>query len=240
MAKACSNVLGFEMTTRRSMKNAAPLPELETKAPTRKRGKDTFEMILATTGDLLAEVGFEKLSTNLVCDRAGMTPPALYRYFPNKYAILSELARRLMVAQDEVVARYLANDSKRFDTIEQAVQWHMKLRKELIEVTRNQPGGLWILRAIRSVPVLQEVRIASRNKVLELQLANAARRYPEVGLDRLQTAVRLSEQMAYAAIEMLIEDPSLDEDRIVEEISWMTVLYYFNLNDRAEREASSA
>ena len=30
------------------------------------------------------EVGIERLSTNLVCERAGLTPPALYRYYPNK------------------------------------------------------------------------------------------------------------------------------------------------------------
>ncbi|WP_445380862.1 TetR/AcrR family transcriptional regulator, partial [Pseudomonas syringae] len=47
------------------------------------------------------EVGIERLSTNLVCERAGLTPPALYRYFPNKYALLTVLGERLLEKQNE-------------------------------------------------------------------------------------------------------------------------------------------
>ncbi|MBV8684596.1 MAG: TetR family transcriptional regulator, partial [Caulobacteraceae bacterium] len=55
----------------------ASAPSLDAKSlPSRRRGKDTFESILATAGVLLAEVGFERLTTNLVCERAGLTPPA--------------------------------------------------------------------------------------------------------------------------------------------------------------------
>jgi AcrR family transcriptional regulator len=61
--------------------------------PSRPTGVSTFEYLLRTAGQLLGEVGFEGLSTNLICKRAGMTPPALYRYFPNKYAVLQELGR---------------------------------------------------------------------------------------------------------------------------------------------------
>lgn len=200
--------------------------------PSRRRGKDTYEMILATAGDLLGEIGFERLSTNLVCERAGMTPPALYRYFPNKYALLAELARRLMDAQDQVLFRWLEAGGNNYGSIGEAVEKGKALRKELIRVTREQPGGMWILRAIRAVPVLQEVRVESRNKVLARQFEILRKRYPSLPEDRLRTAIRLSEQMAYAAIEMIIEDPDLDEDQLVEEISWMTSLYYFQLEMR--------
>ena len=50
----------------------------------------------------LADVGIERLFTNLVCERGGLTPPALYR-FPNEYALPSELGRRLMERQNERV-----------------------------------------------------------------------------------------------------------------------------------------
>ena len=71
--------------------------------PAQSRARRTVESILSAAAELLGEVGVEQLSTNLVCRRAGMTPPALYRYFPDKYAILSELARRLLDAQAEAV-----------------------------------------------------------------------------------------------------------------------------------------
>ena len=78
-----------------------PQPSLATKKqPAQQRATETFERILEVTAQTLADVGIERLSTNLVCERAGLTPPALYRYFPNKYALLSELGQRLMQRYD--------------------------------------------------------------------------------------------------------------------------------------------
>ena len=47
--------------------------------PSQDRSQETFELILRTTGLLLEDQGFEQLSTNLICRKAGLTPPALYR-----------------------------------------------------------------------------------------------------------------------------------------------------------------
>src|SRR4051812_2665951 len=74
-----------------------PLPQLTAKKqPAQQRGTDTVERILEVAARTLADVGIERLSTNLICECAGLTPPALYRYFPNKYAVLGELGQRLM------------------------------------------------------------------------------------------------------------------------------------------------
>lgn len=211
----------------------AIIPPLDAKSlPSRRRGKDTFETILATAGALLAEIGFERLTTNLVCERAGLTPPALYRYFPNKYALLAELARRLMDAQDEVFIAWMEEGGLLAPTLEEGVRRTVRLRKALITLTRAQPGGMWILRAIRALPVLKPVRVASRDKVLERHFALMRTIFPAVAEDRLWTAVRLSEETTYAMIEMILEDAGLDEDRIIEEASWMTTLYFHQLAAR--------
>lgn len=208
-------------------------PDLETKStPSRRKGKTTFEAILVTAGELLAEVGFERLTTNLVCERAGLTPPALYRYFPNKYALLAELARRLMDAQDEVFLAWLDRGDAAARTLEEAVTKGIELRTELLRVTRNQPGGMSILRAIRAVPVLQQVRIESREKVVAHQMKILAELFPRVSAAQLEAAVRLSEEVGYGVIEMLLEDSSLDVDRVIAESAWMSALYYQHLVPR--------
>lgn len=212
---------------------ATQAPVLDTKStPSRRQGKTTFEAILTTTGELLAEVGFERLTTNLVCERAGMTPPALYRYFPNKYALLAELARRLMDAQDEVFLAWLDRSGSDGRTMDDVVARNVELRKDLLRVTRAQPGGMWILRAIRAVPQLQEVRVESRDKVLARHFKSLREYYPRVSEDQLRVASRLSEEVSYSIIEMLLEDPTLDEDRVIQESAWMTGLYYQNLIPR--------
>jgi hypothetical protein len=57
--------------------------------------------------------------------------------------------------------------------------------------------------------------------------------FPTIAEDRLRTAVRLSEETSYAMIEMILEDPALDEDRVIEETSWMTTLYFHELAARS-------
>ncbi|WP_223395229.1 TetR/AcrR family transcriptional regulator [Caulobacter segnis] len=203
---------------------------LDTKSrPSRRRGKNTFEVILTTAGELLAEVGFERLTTNLVCERAGLTPPALYRYFPNKYALLKELAQRLMEAQDKAVLAWLEAGGTNSSSIEESVAKNRDLQKRINAITRAFPGGDWILRALRALPVLQEVQTASRDMVAQTLFDMLKAANPGVAEDRLRTATRLTTQMMYAATEMVLEEPDQDEDQINEEICWMVALYYQHL-----------
>lgn len=211
---------------------SAATPDLRATPPSRPRGVNTYELILATAGELLAEVGFERLTTNLVCERAGLTPPALYRYFPNKYALLSELARRLMEAQDQQVFEWLDEGGPAGPSVEAAFESNRALHKRLIAVTRRYPGGAWILRAMRALPVLHEVRTASRDRVLSRLFELYRAQYPQLGDERLRTAMRLSEQLTYAAIEMIVEDPDLDEDLLAEETAWMVTRYHQSLARR--------
>ena len=205
-------------------------PSLDTKSrPSRRRGKDTFEAILTTAGELLAEVGFERLTTNLVCERAGLTPPALYRYFPNKYALLKELAHRLMDAQDKAVLAWLEAGGTKASSLEESVAKNRDLQKQINAITRAFPGGDWILRALRALPVLQEVRTTSRDMVAQTLFDILKAANPNAGEDRLRTATRLTTQMMYAATEMVLEEPDQDEDKINEEICWMVALYYQHL-----------
>ena len=56
---------------------AAPRAPTEAAPPRQRRAVETYERLLDMAGELLAEVGIERISTNLICARAGMTPPAL-------------------------------------------------------------------------------------------------------------------------------------------------------------------
>ena len=124
-------------------KSAADQISLNTKMePSQDRAKATFELILEVTGELLGEVGIERLSTNMVAQRAGLTPPALYRYFPNKYAILREMGRRLLAAEDEVVFEWLAaGNAERPITLEEDVQRNVELLRRVRKIAQDQPGA---------------------------------------------------------------------------------------------------
>ena len=57
------------------------------KFPRQERARITVEAIIAATAQLLAEQGFETLTTAKVAERAGVSVGSLYQYFPNKQAL---------------------------------------------------------------------------------------------------------------------------------------------------------
>lgn len=215
---------------RRSKEVAADGPSLTTKvAPTQERARATFELILEVTGELLAEIGFERLSTNLICERAGITPPALYRYFPNKYAILREMGRRLMEAEDAIVLRWLQEDDQSISaSLDEAVAQRAALMAQVREVVRAQPGGAWILRAMRAVPVLHDVRDDSVSMVADAIADRLRAAHPDADAERLKVAATLTTAMTSLANEMILDDSSL-EGAVTHEMSRMVTLYYRDL-----------
>ncbi|WP_321489932.1 TetR/AcrR family transcriptional regulator [uncultured Hyphomonas sp.] len=207
--------------------------ELETKvSPSQDRARNTFETILSITGDLLSEVGFERLSTNMICKRAGLTPPALYRYFPNKYAILHELGRRLMEAQDQAVFDWLREggiDTQSFDASAASI---LRIQRRVNEITKSFPGGAWVVRVMRVIPVLKEVRLESRDLVSEEILEALRKNLPDIPEDRLAMATKLTIELMFSATEMALENPER-EDEITQEVCFLVASYHARLRNGA-------
>lgn len=57
------------------------------KFPRQERARATLEAILQAAAQLLADVGFEALTTAKVAERAGVSVGSFYQYFPNKQAL---------------------------------------------------------------------------------------------------------------------------------------------------------
>lgn len=64
------------------------------KVPRQKRAAETVEIILEAAAQLLERSGLEGFTTNAVAERAGVSIGTLYRYLPNKRALLHALAER--------------------------------------------------------------------------------------------------------------------------------------------------
>jgi len=70
-------------------------PELAPRVrPVQKRARQTVDLILNTAGELLSEVGIDAFTTNLLAERAGVAVRSVYRYYPNKLAVIVALYER--------------------------------------------------------------------------------------------------------------------------------------------------
>ncbi len=64
------------------------------KIPRQSRAQDTVDVVLEAAAQVLEATGEAGFNTNAVAERAGVSIGALYRYFPDKQAILRALALR--------------------------------------------------------------------------------------------------------------------------------------------------
>ncbi|WP_303760490.1 TetR/AcrR family transcriptional regulator [Sphingobium yanoikuyae] len=184
------------------------------RVPVQERSRRTFEILLDSAGYLLGEVGIERISTNLICERAGVTPPAFYRYFDDKYAILYALAERLMnrqnIALEAWVERYRHAG---LAVIEAKV---IELIRTMHEITANEPGALWILRALRAIPALTPIRLYSHDFVADLLTDIYMPHLSHVPRDLVRRRTRMSVEIAYSLDEML-KEKELDAELLFED-----------------------
>ena len=123
--------------------------------PKQSRSKKTVERLLDGSANLLKEVGFNNFTTNLLSERTGISIRAIYRYFPNKHALVMELALRLhngwQTEQEKHGQVLFSNPDLDWQTV-----W-LDYLDRFIDAVRSAKGGLVITQAMRSDPILKKL-----------------------------------------------------------------------------------
>ncbi len=185
--------------------------------PKQERAQATYERLLDVAGALLGEVGLDRISTNMICARAGLTPPALYRYFNNKYAVLEALGRRLMARQNAVLEQWIARYvDQGIAALRDGVG---ELLRDTAAVTQSEPGAVWILRALHATPQLVHVRLESHRYVTDRLVEAYIRYLPDVDRDELWQRLRLSVELGFAADEMLQEETHISPEMAMKHVA---------------------
>lgn len=189
---------------------------LEKNRPQQQRAIKTYEAILSAAGELLCEVGLERISTNIIAERAGVTVPALYRYFPNKYAVINALAGRLLEAQTEVFVDWY-RQRVQGKGVEALLDGLEAVLRDLYRVTRDFPGGLELIYGMQAMAPLQEVQQQSHWDTAE----KFARLWSEItgepASEQLEQRARMALRMGSMTIQMALEDKRTDPETTLHE-----------------------
>jgi AcrR family transcriptional regulator len=62
--------------------------------PRQRRAQETIDIIVRATAHILSREGIDRVTTNRVAEKAGVSIGSLYQYFPNKEALVGEVRRR--------------------------------------------------------------------------------------------------------------------------------------------------
>lgn len=170
----------------------------------------TQNALLESAAELLEEFGLEQISTNMIAKHAGVSPPALYHYYPNKYAVLFALAHSLLILQGNLISRWIEAGGFDWKTQDEGVAKLVDLQRQLHELARGKRGSLWIMRGMRAIPKLREVRVSARNDTVDRLVAGIMQRYPATEQARLLIPVRVLHEVIQLATELEMDEPLVD------------------------------
>ena len=132
--------------------------------PSQERSRDRVERILDATASLLSEMAVDKITTAAIAERAGVPIGSVYQYFPNKLAVLAQLARRVMAEVDMKTASLIAEDFG-------VLPWDQAIDRAIdatMQGYSEQPGYAQLLLSIRPTPEFGAITDESNERVAAL------------------------------------------------------------------------
>lgn len=186
--------------------------------PKQRRAKKTYEALLNAAQEILAESGLEALNSNSIVAKAGATAPSFYRYFENKYSVLSVLAHRLMAAQNSIVEQTISgamlNDNLIIENDKIFKMLHILLA-DTYHITQNMVGAGPLLIALRAIPQLSPIRVQSHTMIAKATADQIMQLYPDSDANMVLHKARLANEFGYATVELLLEVPDLEAEIIL-------------------------
>ncbi len=113
------------------------------RAPVQERGRQTVNRILDAAAEIADAHGVDAVTTRAVADRAGVSYPSLYRFFPDREAILGELLERQCADLDErcIEAEQIWDIGSIADLLNREIDLHLEYYREHPSTARMWMGG---------------------------------------------------------------------------------------------------
>lgn len=182
--------------------------------PSQERSRDRVERILDATAALLASTAVDKITTAAIAEEAGVPIGSVYQYFPNKLAVLAELARRVMEQVDLKTASLIAEDFG-------VLPWDQAIDRAIdatMQGYAEQPGYLQLLLNLRPTPEFRVITDESNERVAAM-LASHPALQALIPADRIELVTRAAVQAVNALQDWALSaaDPDL-ANRIIGEM----------------------
>jgi AcrR family transcriptional regulator len=180
-----------------------------------KKGAQRRLAILAAARELFREKGFRATSLDEIGARAGISGPAIYRYFKSKHDLLSVLLEEAVVTWRATLEEVLSVGTPPAETLERLIDAAVELE------LRN--GSLRAVPAEEFRQLSDEVRsrVARLNRVATAEWAHLLCEVrPELTDEEARAAVVMVEGMMRAASSM---HTSMDTERLAAAVKTMTL-----------------
>lgn len=189
-------------------------PSRRRRTPTQQRSRERVEAILAAAHDLVVEQGSDAVKMSEVAARAGVPIGSVYQYFPDKPAILRELALRFMLRVRGLLADALAGLTDR----EQALDRVDAMLTGYFHLVLHEPHSRDVWAATQADKELQALDVEDSRTNGRLVLQAIAPLVPHADQEQLDTATFLIVHLSGAAARLAIAVGSPQAERILDEM----------------------
>lgn len=169
--------------------------------PQQARARKTVELLLDVAGQLLCEQGWNGFNTNLLAERAGCRVATVYRYFPDKLAIITTLAQRTVANWDSAFSDF---DESLRQSGDLRTVWPLYLDR-FVGILQNSPDARAVRKAMQAVPSLRALDQADNARLAELMAQSLIDHIPQMALSDARISARLLIETAVTMIDLAMD-----------------------------------
>ncbi|MCR8914054.1 TetR/AcrR family transcriptional regulator [Marinobacter panjinensis] len=189
--------------------------------PVQARSRERVDSILSHAAAIFHEVGVDATSMSAIARQSDMSLASLYRYFPNKTAIVKAIA-------EDHVSRMESALRERLETLElmDAVD---VLIDQFYEFYRNEPAYSAIWSGVESMPELRELDVRELYSHARDMDARLKRECPRLPGDRRWTASLMLPRSAGTVLRLAATLPDKQARLMISELKCMARAYLVEL-----------
>lgn len=193
--------------------------------PIQARSIATFKLILDTAAELLEKHGYAAFNTNLLAEEAGLSVRAVYQYFPNKQAVVAELARRMSTDWYETMGTV--------GSLKQVELPWRQLWSDYIRAfdaaVRATRGARAVLIAIRDVPELRAIDEIANRRYIEGVAEALRQRRAEISVAQANAAAVVLVRSMITVLDESFVQPDQEARETVDMLVQMHLLLFESL-----------
>ena len=165
--------------------------------PEQDRSKATMNAILEAAADLFGQSGIDMVSITKISIKAGISKPALYRYFPNKQSIIRKLAEQTFQEYRELLVRGLSEES---DSLKNLLERSLS---EYCELHCNELYRIKLRAAIFADPVLSNLDLVDTRQNAALLSEFLISRFPHADKTKITNRALLFTELTDSLVRLV-------------------------------------
>ncbi|MDV2079102.1 TetR/AcrR family transcriptional regulator [Marinobacter xestospongiae] len=185
--------------------------------PVQARSRERVNSILKHAAEIFTEVGVDSTSMSAIARRSDMSLASLYRYFPNKAAIVKAIAETHVEKMEDVMRARLA-DTDIYEVIDVLVDFYY-------DFYRNEPGYAAIWSGVEAMPELRELDFQELYHNARDVDARLKQVFPHLSDTRRWNASLLLPRSTGSMLRLAVTLPETEATALVAEIKRMARAY---------------